>query len=231
MKNISFTIQAGENVGLVGKTGTGKTTLVDLILRTYNVPDGTLFIDGNDVNDVKIRDLRAGCAYVPQDNFLFSDTIENNIAFGVEEHNTRAVTQAARLADVHSNIKEFQQGYNTILGERGVTVSGGQKQRISIARALMKDAPILILDDSVSAVDTKTEAAILENLREARRGKTTILIAHRVTTIEKMDKILFVEDGELVAAGPHEELYETCPEYRKMVDLQKLEEEGDVRNE
>lgn len=231
LKNISFTIQAGESVGLVGKTGTGKTTLVDLILRTYNVPDGTLFIDGNDVNDVKIRDLRAGCAYVPQDNFLFSDTIENNIAFGVEEHNTRAVTQAARLADVHSNIKEFQQGYNTILGERGVTVSGGQKQRISIARALMKDAPILILDDSVSAVDTKTEAAILENLREARRGKTTILIAHRVTTIEKMDKILFVEDGELVAAGPHEELYETCPEYRKMVDLQKLEEEGDVRNE
>lgn len=231
LKNISFTIQAGENVGLVGKTGTGKTTLVDLILRTYNVPDGTLFIDGNDVNDVKIRDLRAGCAYVPQDNFLFSDTIENNIAFGVEEHNTRAVTQAARLADVHSNIKEFQQGYNTILGERGVTVSGGQKQRISIARALMKDAPILILDDSVSAVDTKTEAAILENLREARRGKTTILIAHRVTPIEKMDKILFVEDGELVAAGPHEELYETCPEYRKMVDLQKLEEEGDVRNE
>ena len=231
LKNISFTIQAGENVGLVGKTGTGKTTLVDLILRTYNVPDGTLFIDGNDVNDVKIRDLRAACAYVPQENFLFSDTIENNIAFGVEEHNTRAVTQAARLADVHSNIKEFQQGYNTILGERGVTVSGGQKQRISIARALMKDAPILILDDSVSAVDTKTEAAILENLREARRGKTTILIAHRVTTIEKMDKILFVEDGELVAAGPHEELYETCPEYRKMVDLQKLEEEGDVRNE
>nr|WP_289766592.1 ABC transporter ATP-binding protein [uncultured Acetatifactor sp.] len=231
LKNVSCSIKAGENVGLVGKTGSGKTTLVDLILRTYNVPDGTLFIDGHDVNEVKIRDLRAGCAYVPQDNFLFSDTIENNIAFGVEEHNTRAVTQAARLADVHSNIKEFQQGYNTILGERGVTVSGGQKQRISIARALMKDAPILILDDSVSAVDTKTEAAILENLREARQGKTTILIAHRVTTIEKMDKILFVEDGELVAAGPHEELYETCPEYRKMVDLQKLEEEGDVRNE
>ncbi len=231
LKNISVTIRAGENVGLVGKTGSGKTTLVDLILRTYNVPEGTLFVDGCDVNEVKIHDLRACCAYVPQDNFLFSDTIENNIAFGVEKRDSRAVVQAARLADVHSNIKEFQKGYSTILGERGVTVSGGQKQRISIARALMKDAPILILDDSVSAVDTRTEAAILENLRRARAGKTTILIAHRVTTIEKMDKILYVEDGELVAVGPHEELYETCEEYRKMVDLQKLEEEGADRNE
>ena len=231
LKDVSFTIKSGENVGLVGKTGCGKTTLVDLILRTYNVPEGTLFVDGMDVNDVKIRDLRACCAYVPQDNFLFSDTIENNIAFGVEKHDSKAITQAARLADVHSNIEEFKQGYHTILGERGVTVSGGQKQRISIARALMKDAPILILDDSVSAVDTKTEARILENLRTARQGKTTILIAHRVTTIEKMDKILFLEDGQLIAAGPHETLYESCPGYRKMVDLQKLEEEGEGHND
>ena len=230
LKNISFTIKAGENVGLVGKTGSGKTTLVDLILRTYNVPDGSIFIDGRDVNDVSIRSVRSACAYVPQDNFLFSDTIENNIAFGVTDKNQKAVVNAARMADVDSNIKEFQQGYGTVLGERGVTVSGGQKQRISIARALMKDAPILILDDSVSAVDTKTETTILSNLRETRAGKTTILIAHRISTIEKMDKILFIEDGELVAVGTHAELYAACSEYRKMVDLQKLEEEGGSHN-
>ena len=230
LENVSFTIQAGENVGLVGKTGSGKTTLVDLILRTYNVPAGTLFIDGHDVNDVTIRSVRQGCAYVPQDNFLFSDTIENNIAFGVKGSGLEAVTNAARLADIDSNIREFGKGYGTILGERGVTVSGGQKQRISIARALMKDAPILILDDSVSAVDTKTERTILENLRSTRSGKTTILIAHRISTIERMDKILFIEEGKLTAVGTHAELYETCPAYRKMVDLQRLEEEGGAEN-
>ncbi len=230
LQNVSFTIQAGENVGLVGKTGCGKTTLVDLILRTYNVPDGTLFIDGHDVNDVTIRSVRDGCAYVPQDNFLFSDTIENNIGFGVDELDRCSVIKAAQMADIHSNISEFQKGYGTILGERGVTVSGGQKQRISIARALMKDAPILILDDSVSAVDTKTETTILQNLRRTRLGKTTILIAHRISTIEKMDKILFMDDGKVVAFGTHEHLYESNADYRKMVDLQKLEEEGGQQN-
>ena len=226
LENVSFTIEPGESIGLVGKTGSGKTTLVDLILRTYNVPDGTLFIDGQDVNDVTIHSVREACAYVPQDNFLFSDTIENNIAFGVNGDSIDAVKNAARMADVHSNIKEFSQGYGTVLGERGVTVSGGQKQRISIARALMKDAPILILDDSVSAVDTKTERTILENLRATRAGKTTILIAHRISTIETMDKVLFIENGRVAAFGKHTQLYATCPEYRKMVDLQKLEEEG-----
>ena len=229
LKNVSFTIRAGENVGLVGKTGTGKTTLVDLILRTYNVPDGTVFIDGRDVNGLSIRSVRAACAYVPQDNFLFSDTIENNIAFGASG-DRETVIQAARLADVDSNIKEFKLGYGTILGERGVTVSGGQKQRISIARALMKDAPILILDDSVSAVDTRTERTILDNLGRTRAGKTTILIAHRISTIEKMDKILFIDDGNLAAVGTHAELYRTNEEYRKMVDLQRLEEEGGNTN-
>ena len=214
----------------MGKTGSGKTTLVDLILRTYNVPDGTLFIDGKDVNTVAIRDVRAGCAYVPQDNFLFSDTVANNIGFGVTEKDGEQIAEVAKLADVHENIAAFTHGYATVLGERGVTVSGGQKQRISIARALLKDAPILILDDSVSAVDTKTEKTILENLRTTRAGKTTILIAHRISTIEKMDKILFIADGRLEAVGPHSELYATCAAYRKMVDLQRLEEEGGEYN-
>ena len=226
LEHVSFKINPGENIGLVGKTGAGKTTLVDLILRTYNVPDGTLFIDGQDVNTVSIHSVRENCAYVPQDNFLFSDTIARNIAFGSREVDQKAVRRAALLADVDENIAQFQEGYDTVLGERGVTVSGGQKQRISIARALMKDAPVLILDDSVSAVDTKTERAILDNLRQTRQGKTTILIAHRISTIEQMDRVLFIDQGRLSGFGTHDELYETNSDYRKMVDLQRLEEEG-----
>ena len=226
LEDVSFTINPGESIGLVGKTGSGKTTLVDLILRTYNVPDGTLFIDDQDVNRLTIRSVRESCAYVPQDNFLFSDTIARNIAFGDREADRERVRQAAILADVDGNIAQFQQGYDTVLGERGVTVSGGQKQRISIARALMKDAPILILDDSVSAVDTKTERAILQNLRSVRQGKTTILIAHRISTIEQMDRVLFIDQGRLSGFDTHQALYASNPAYRKMVDLQRLEEEG-----
>ena len=225
LQDISFTIHPGESVGIVGKTGAGKTALVDLLLRTYNVPDGTLFIDDHDVNTVSIHSVREGCAYVPQDNFLFSDTISGNISFAFDDENQEAIEDAAMMSDVHDNIAEFKEGYRTVLGERGVTVSGGQKQRISIARALMKHAPILILDDSVSAVDTKTERTILDNLKK-REGLTTILIAHRISTVEQMDKIVFVEDGEVHAVGKHEDLYRTCTAYRKMVDLQKLEEEA-----
>jgi ATP-binding cassette subfamily B protein len=229
LEHISFSIKAGENVGIIGRTGAGKTTLVDLLVRTYNVPDNSLFVDGIDVNSLPIEGLRRHIAYVPQDNFLFSDTIANNIAFAFEDsEDAAAIERAARLSDVHDNIMEFPEKYQTLLGERGVTVSGGQKQRISIARALMKDAKILILDDSVSAVDTKTERVILDNLRTTRKGLTTILIAHRISTIEKMDKIIFLEDGKLVDAGTHAELVARCPAYEEMVRLQKLE---DLRKE
>ena len=225
LRDVSFKINAGENVGIIGKTGSGKTTLVDLILRTYNVPDGSLFLDGRDINLIPIHTVRKYAAYVPQDNFLFSDTIENNISFATDGGDTDAVESAAKMADVHENIVGFADGYKTVLGERGVTVSGGQKQRISIARALMKDASILILDDSVSAVDVKTEKVILDNLRDIRRGKTTILIAHRISTIEQMDKIIFIDDGHITDVGTHEELYARCADYREMVELQRLDDE------
>ncbi len=223
LSDVNLTIHAGENIGVIGRTGSGKTTLADLILRTYNVPDGCLFLDGHDVNDIPIRTVRKYAAYVPQDNFLFSDTIARNIAFASDTDDPAAVEEAARLSDVHDNIAEFPEKYETVLGERGVTVSGGQKQRISIARALMKEAPLLILDDSVSAVDTGTEKIILENLRRTRKGRTTILIAHRISTVEGMDRVVLLDEGRVVAAGPHRELIETCPEYRNMVELQKLQ--------
>lgn len=226
LQDISFTIHPGESVGIVGKTGAGKTALVDLLLRTYNVPDGTLFVDGKDVNTLSIHSVRAACAYVPQDNFLFSDTIARNIGFGVDDASPEMIDHAASLADVRDNIVDFKDGYETVLGERGVTVSGGQKQRISIARALLKDAPILILDDSVSAVDTRTEKIILDNLKSSRANKTTLLIAHRISTVERLDKIIFLDDGKIEAVGPHDELYTSCPKYRRMVDLQRLEDEA-----
>ena len=223
LTDVSFKINAGENVGIIGKTGSGKTTLVDLLLRTYNVPDGTVFMDGYDVNDLPIRTVRKYAAYVPQDNFLFSDTIAHNIAFASATDDPSVIEEAARLSDVHENISEFTEGYNTILGERGVTVSGGQKQRISIARALMKDASNLILDDAESADALRPEKAILVNLRRIRKGKTTILFAHRISTVEGMDKIIFLDEGRVTAVGTHAELVESCPDYRTMVELQQVQ--------
>lgn len=230
LHNVSFKINAGESVGVIGKTGSGKTTVADLILRQYNVDEGMLFIDGHDINTIPLKVLHKYSAYVPQDNFLFSDTIERNIAFAVDGCSDEQIEEAARFAGVHDDIAEFPDKYKTILGERGVTVSGGQKQRISIARALMKDASIIIMDDAVSAVDTKTEEQILDALKTARAGKTTLMIAHRVSTVEDMDKIIYVEDGTVIAAGTHEQLYESCEAYRKTVELQRLEEErrGDL---
>lgn len=232
LSDITCTVRAGEHIGIVGKTGAGKTTLTDLLLRTYNAGDGMIFLDGRDINSLMISSVRNAFAYVPQDNFLFSDTISRNIAFGDDSASEKKerIYAAAETADIASDILEFSEGFETVLGERGVTVSGGQKQRISIARAFLRDAPVLILDDSVSAVDTKTEKTILQNLRTVRAGKTTLLIAHRISTIEQMDRILFLENGRLTAAGSHGELYESCTAYRTMVELQKLEEEGEKEN-
>ena len=230
LENITLTIEKGENIGIIGKTGCGKTTLCDLILRTYNVPYGTLLVDDIDVNDLPIEYLRTYEAYVPQDNFLFSDTIANNVAFAVDDKNIEKIKESADISDVAKDIEEFPHKYKTVLGERGVTVSGGQKQRISIARAVMKDAPIMILDDSVSAVDTDTEKRILGKLKALRSGKTTILIEHRVSTVMNMDKIIYMNDGKVVDFGSHDELYERCEEYRRTCDLQNFmnEKGGDL---
>lgn len=234
LKDISLHIAKGEHVGIIGRTGAGKTTLVNLIMRAFNAPRGTLFIDGHDIGEIPLKTLRNGIAYVPQDNFLFSDTVKNNIAFSVEEENEvslEKVRRAAACALVASDVEEFSDRYETKLGERGVTVSGGQKQRISIARALMKDAPILILDDSLSAVDTDTEQSILHNLSEVRKGMTTMLIAHRVSSVEHMDRIVMMEDGCIKAVGTHEQLTATCSEYAHLVKLQQLEEDEEVADE
>ena len=223
LENISFTINKGEMVGILGKTGSGKSSLVDLMLRMYNVDKNMLYIGDKDIMDVTVKSVRKLFGYVPQDNFLFSTTITNNIAFSADQTDTDTVVEAAKLAGVHDNVIEFEHSYDTLLGERGVTVSGGQKQRLSIARALYKDPEILILDDSVSAVDTKTEDAIIHNLHNVRKNKTTIFIAHRISTVKRMDKIILLDQGHVVDIGSHDELLSRCKEYAEMVRLQALE--------
>ena len=231
LSNISLTIPKGTSIGLIGKTGCGKSTLVNLLLRIYNVNENSILLDGVDIMDLPIKQVRESVSFVPQDNFLFSDTITNNIGFSKSEIDMNDVRRASIASDVDENILEFTEQYETVLGERGVTVSGGQKQRISIARALMKNSEILILDDSVSAVDTKTEETIIANLKKLRENKTTILIAHRITTVKKLDKIIVMDEGKIVGYGTHDELEQTCPMYQNMVFLQRLEDDMGEDNE
>ena len=225
LHNISFKVNKGETIGIVGKIGCGKTTLVNVLLRLYNVEEGTIFIDGVDLMKMPIKLLRDSIGYVPQDNFLFSDKVGNNIRFANKNISQEETEDAARFADVDENIKNFVDGYNTMVGERGVTLSGGQKQRISIARAIVKEPSILILDDSVSAVDVKTEEKILHNIKEKRAGKTTIIVASRVSTVSHLDKILVLKDGSVEAFDSPSNLMKISPTYKRMVELQELEKE------
>ena len=225
LSNVSFEIQPGEMVGVVGKIGSGKTTLVNSLLRLYNIEKNKILIDDIDIMDLDIQSLRDNIAYVPQDNFLFSDNIKNNISFANNKAGINEVREAAKFADVDDNIIDFAQGYETVTGERGVTLSGGQKQRIAIARAYMKNSPIMIMDDSVSAVDVKTEETILNNINEKRKGKTTIVIASRVSTVSHMDKILVLKEGKVEAFDTPKRLLVISPTYQKMVYLQQLESE------
>lgn len=223
LKDISLEVKAGTTLAIIGRTGNGKSTLVNLLLHLYNTKPGMILIDGRDINTIPLKELREHIAYVPQDNFLFSDTLKSNISFGAQETDMDAVIRAAQASCIHENIISFPDGYETMVGERGVTLSGGQKQRSSIARALLKDAPILILDDALSAVDTDTEEQILKNLKENRRGKTTILIAHRISTIQNADIIMVLEDGEAREIGNHASLMALDGIYRSMFEKQQLE--------
>ena len=225
LKGVTLEVRPGELVGVVGRVGSGKTTLLTLLTRLYNVPEGTVFVDGQDVMHTRAASLRSAVAFVPQDHFLFSDTVGNNIGFSVDGASPEDLRRAAAFADVAENIEAFPNGYDTVTGERGVTLSGGQKQRVAIARAYLKNAPILVLDDSVSAVDVKTEETILSNIRRERAGKTTVIIASRVSSVAHADRILVMNEGGVEAFDKPERLAASSPTYRRMVELQELEKE------
>lgn len=223
LSNINFEVKKGQTLGIIGRTGSGKTTLVNLFLRVFDPDENTVFLDGTDILNIPLNVIRKNIGYVPQDNFLFSDTIANNIDFGLRSADMNKITEAAKAAVVHENIIDFKEGYDTIIGERGVALSGGQKQRISIARALIKDPEILILDDSVSAVDTDTEEKILKHLNETQNGKTNIIIAHRISTIQNADLIIVLDDGRIAEKGAHEELLKNNGLYHSIYEKQLLE--------
>lgn len=225
LKDLNLTVNKGSTLAILGRTGSGKTTLANLLLRMYNTEHGMITIDGIDIRKVPLKVLREGIAYVPQDNFLFSDTLGNNIAFGADESDQSRIEEAAKQACIHDNIMDFPFQYETIVGERGVTLSGGQKQRSSIARALMKEAPILILDDALSAVDTDTEERILKNLKDNRQDKTTIIIAHRISTIQSADQILVLDEGKMAEYGTHDTLIAHEGIYANLYRKQQLEKQ------